>query len=395
MGKLSHERGVLAVEESRQHIGIPEHDAVQQRRQSQRCAAAQQQELSGPGHLIFAVALAHQRLRALRHAVEDGRCHQRKVRHDAIGRHSHIARQAQQQEVENSGRHAGGKLPDKAGDAQLAALGQQPDGRCLAHKGDGVVLLYKMCAAYGNAQYRRNGRCQRRTGQTQAHREDEDVVEHHIEQTAAQRRHHGQRGVAVVADEGRHHIVAHKEGGEHQEDAGIVHAQRHDVRIAAHQPQQAVRAEDAHQHERHRQDADAENSIGEIALRPRIPLRPQDGIAGGRAQADHRAEGKDEIIDGQAEVQQGHAVGARRLRNEIGIRQDVARRSQQAENVLGNIFEKLLCQVHEASFLSILTLVRQFSTVLRKMSISCGRPLPRNGCFPPPHEGSFTGEYPR
>ena len=247
-----------------------------------------------------------------------------------------------------------------------------------------------MCAAYGNAQYRRNGRCQRRTGQTQAHREDEDVVEHHIEQTAAQRRHHGQRGVAVVADEGRHHIVAHKEGGEHQEDAGIVHAQRHDVRIAAHQPQQAVRAEDAHQHERHRQDADAENGIGEIALRPHIPLRPQDGIAGGRAQADHRAEGKDEIIDGQAEVQQGHAVGARRLRNEIGIRQDVARRSQQAENVLGNIFEKLLCQVHEASFLSILTLVRQFSTVLRKMSISCGRPLPPERLLSPAARGEFS-----
>ena len=38
----------------------------------------------------------------------------------------------------------------------------------------------------------------------------------------------GKGRVAVVADEGREDVVAHEEGREQQEDAGVVQAQRHD-----------------------------------------------------------------------------------------------------------------------------------------------------------------------
>ena len=225
-----------------------------------------------------------------------------------------------------------------------------------------------MGAANGNAEHRRNGRCQRRAGQPQPHGEDEDVVKHHIEQAAAQRRHHGQRRVAVVADEGRHHIVAHEEGRKEQEDAGVVLAQRHDARVAAHQPQQLVRAEDARQNEGHRQNARAEDSVGKIPLSLLVALRPQDGVAGRRTEADHRADGKDEVVDRQTEVQQGHAVGARRLCDEIGVRQNIARSAQQAENVLGYVLKKLLCEVHGTSFLFFLTPVRKFSIVSSSLS---------------------------
>ena len=80
-------------------------------------------------------------------------------------------------------------------------------------------------------------------------------------------------------------------------------------------------------------------------------LRLQDGVPGGRTQTDHRAEGKDQVVHGQAEVQQGHAVGARRLGNEIGVGQNIARCADQTENILRHILEELLCQVH-GSFLS-------------------------------------------
>ena len=81
-------------------------------------------------------------------------------------------------------------------------------------------------------------------------------------------------------------------------------------------------------------------------LRPRLALRLQDGVPGGRTQTDHRAEGKDQVVHGQAEVQQGHAVGARRLRDKIGIGQNIAGRAQQTENILRYIFKELLCQIH-------------------------------------------------
>ena len=287
----------------------------------------------------------------LGHAVEDGCCHQRKVCHHAVSGHAHVARQPEQQEVEHGGGHGRGKLPDKTGDAQLAALHQQPGRGSLPDKGERVALLKEVAAADGDAEHRRDGRCQRRAGQAQPHGEDEDVIEHHIEQAAAQGGHHGKGRVAVVADEGREDVVAHEEGCEQQEDAGVVQAQRHDVPIAAHELQKRARAERARQHERDGDQAGAEDGVGKIPLRPRLALRLQDGVPGGRTKADHRAEGKDQVVHGQTEVQQGHAVGARRLGDEIGVGQNIARCADQTENILRHILEELLCQVH-GSFLS-------------------------------------------
>ena len=57
-------------------------------------------------------------------------------------------------------------------------------------------------------------------------------------------------------------------------------------------------------------------------------------------------DGEDEVVDGQAEVQQSHTAGACRLRDEIGIGQDVAGRTQQAEDVLADVFEILFGKAH-------------------------------------------------
>ena len=346
MGIFGHQSRALAVEEGNKGIGKAKHGTVQHRRQCQRGAAAQQKQPFCPGHLIFAVALADQRLGTLGHAVEDGCCHQRKVCHHAVSGHAHVARQPEQQEVEHGGGHGRGELPDKTGDAQLAALHQQPGRGSLPDKGERATLLKEVAAADGDAEHRRDGRCQRRAGQAQPHGEDEDVIEHHIEQAAAQGGHHGKGRVAVVADEGREDVVAHEEGREQQEDAGVVQAQRHDVPIAAHELQKRARAERACQHERDGDQAGAEDGVGKIPLRPRLALRLQDGVPGGRTQTDHRAEGKDQVVHGQAEVQQGHAVGARRLGDEIGVGQNIARCADQTENILRHILEELLRQVH-------------------------------------------------
>ena len=349
MGKLGHPDGVLAVEYAHQRIGGTKDHAVQHSGQHQRCAAAEEQQLSDPGPVAFAIALAHQRLCTLCYAVEDGRCHQRKVRHHAIGRHGHIARQPQQQKIEHGGGNAGAHLAHKAGNAQLAALPQQLHRGHPAHELHAVLLFKEVPAADGNADDGRHGCGQRRTGQPQTHGKHKDVVEHHIEQAAAQGSHHGKGGVAVVAHKGRHDVVAHEKRREHKENAGIRNAQRHDLRVAAHQPQQAARRKNARQQKRHAERAGAEDGVGKIPLTAFIALCPEDGVAGSRAKPDHGTNGKDEVVDGQAEVEQGDAIGARRLRDKIGIGQNVARGAQQTENVLRYIFEELLCQVHPSS----------------------------------------------
>ena len=244
-------------------------------------AAAQAQQLPDASPVSLAVALTHQRLRALGDTVEDGRCHQCKVCHHAIGCHSHIACQPQEQQVEDRRGHGRGHLTHKAGDAQLAALEQQPRRRPLAHELNAIGRFAEMQAADGNADDGRNGRCQRRAGQAPAHGEDEDIVKHHIEQAAAQGGHHGQRGVAVVPGKGRNDVVAHEERREQQEDAGILQAQRHNGCIAAHQPEHRIRTERPYQHKRHCNQDRAHQAVGEIAVGPLIVLRLEDGIAGG------------------------------------------------------------------------------------------------------------------
>ena len=328
MGVLRHLHRVFAVEPAYKGICQAEHRGVQHRSQHQHGAAAQQQQLPRPGAVVFAVAAAHQRLCALRHAVEDGRSHQCKVCHHAVGCYAHVARQTQQQKVEHRGGHAGGKLAHKAGDAQLTALPQQPCRGHLPHELQGVLLFKEVAAANGDADDGRDRRCQRRTGQAQTHGEHEDIVEHHVEQTAAQGRHHGKGGVAVVADKGRHDVVAHKKRGEQQKNAGVGDAQRHDADITAHEPQQRPGRKDTRQHPRDRRQYGAQDSVGEIPLSPGIVLRLGNGVAGGRAQRDHGANGKNKVINGQAEIEQSNAVCTGGLCNKIGVGQNIARSTQ-------------------------------------------------------------------
>ena len=346
MGILRHLHRVFAVEPAYKGIGQPEHRSVQHRRQHQHGAAAQQQQLPRSGVVVLTIAAAHQRLCALRHTVEDGGSHQRKVCHHAVGCYAHVARQTQQQKVEHRGGHAGGKLTHKAGDAQLTALPQQPCRGHLPHELQGVLLFKEVAAANGDADNGRHRRCQRRTGQAQPQGEHKDIVEHHVEQTAAQGRYHGKGGVAVVADKGRNDVVAHKKRGEQQKDAGVGDAQCHDTRIAAHEPQQRPGRKGTRQHPRDGRQHGAQDGVGKIPLSPGIVLRLGNGVAGGRAQRDHGANGKNKVVDGQAEVEQSNAVCTGGLRNKIGIGQNIARGAQQTKNILRDIFKELFCQIH-------------------------------------------------
>ena len=185
-----------------------------------------------------------------------------------------------------------------------------------------------MAAANGDADDGRDRRCQRRTGQAQPQREHEDIVEHYVEQAAAQGRHHGKGGVAIVADKGRNDVVAHKKRREQQKDAGVGDAQRHDAGIAAHEPQQRPGHKGTRQHPRDGRQHGAQDGVGEIPLSPGIVLRLGNGVAGRRAQRNHGANGKDKVINGQAEIEQGNAVCTGGLCNKIGVGQNIARSTQ-------------------------------------------------------------------
>ena len=134
--------------------------------------------------------------------------------------------------------------------------------------------------------------------------------------------------------------------GEQQKNAGVGDAQCHDAHIAAHEPQQRPGHKGTRQHPRDGRQHGAQDGIGKIPLSPGILLCLGNGVAGRRAQRDHGANGKNKVVDGQAEVEQGNAVCAGSLRNKIGIGQNIARSAQQAENILRDIFKELFCQIH-------------------------------------------------
>lgn len=51
-------------------------------------------------HISFSVAVAHDRLRSLRHSVEDCHCHKRKVRDHSVSRHTDISHKTEHQEID-------------------------------------------------------------------------------------------------------------------------------------------------------------------------------------------------------------------------------------------------------------------------------------------------------
>ena len=61
---------------------------------------------------------------------------------------------------------------------------------------------------------------------------------------------------------------------------------------------------------------------------------------------DYIFNGKNKVINGQAEVEQGNTVCTGGLCNKIGIGQNIARSAQQTKNILRDIFKELFCQIH-------------------------------------------------
>ena len=70
-------------------------------------------------HISFSVAVAHDRLRSLRHSVEDCHCHKRKVRDHSVSRHTDISHKTEHQEIEHGRDDSGRNLPHKCRDAKL------------------------------------------------------------------------------------------------------------------------------------------------------------------------------------------------------------------------------------------------------------------------------------
>ena len=75
--------------------------------------------------ILFAVVIAHKRLRALRDAGENRRCDDGDIRHHAIRRDADAARKSQNQEIQYHRRHAARDFPDEPGNAHRADVRQQ------------------------------------------------------------------------------------------------------------------------------------------------------------------------------------------------------------------------------------------------------------------------------
>ena len=184
-------------------------------------------------------------------------------------------------------------------------------------------------------------RCERRARHAHFQWEHQHPIHNDIEQAGCHRRGHGKRRIAVVEDEGAQDVVAHEEGREEQENACIRRADRHDVRFAAKQPHDALRAENAQQDERHGQNSRPCEGFRKIAVGV-FSFAPLQGEAGRRAGRQHRAQGKNQRINGQDKVQGGDAVRPLRLCDKEGVGEDIGGDANHAEDVLRNVAEELL-----------------------------------------------------
>ena len=280
-----------------------------------------------------AVAGTGQRLEPLGDAVEEGDPHQGDIGHDAVGGHRRIARQMQENEVKDHGGHAAGHLPHKGHHPQLTGGEQAAQRGQGGGEADGVAGGEVVEQADGHAHHRGEAGGQGGPGHAQPQGEHEQIVKEDVEQAAEQGGGHGDAGGAIVAHKGGTGEVEHEQGCKTQHNADVIVAHPADGVVRPHQPQHSVGHghTQRHKHRTHQQGPGDGVGEVEVVIGGVAPLAQ--GIAGGGADADHGAQGEDEPIEGQHQVQRGDAVGALGQGDKKGVGQDVAGGADHGQNV--------------------------------------------------------------
>lgn len=185
-----------------------------------------------------------------------------------------------------------------------------------------------------NADKRRKAGRKRRTEHAQSARENENVIEHDVEQAARDHAAHGNGRRTVIARERQQHVVHHKERPEAPQHAqvGRRHAER--LRVRAEQARERFcKAQSAEQEQQSEQQSERRR-VREYAVRlSPIVLRPRDHVLRCRAHAEHQADAVHQIVRRYGDVERRQSERARALCDKKCIRENVARNADHPQDV--------------------------------------------------------------
>lgn len=322
-------RVVLAVECRRNGRGEQKHENVHRKRERKRGHDRPAEQTAAVG----ACAAADERLHAGGQAGEDGALDECEVRDDAVGGDAGVACKAQQHQIEQQQRDAGGNLTDERGQAGRTDARQQAEFRLSAPQMEAASRLAQVAGEHEQTDERGSAGGERRAEHTESAWENKDPVEHDVEQAAGDHAGHGAAGVAVVAHKGEHDIVRDEKGREAQQQPQI--DRRHFERFAvrAEQPRQRDNAENAGEHEQHGNHKAERKRMGKRAVGLGVvALRPAERVVRRTAHADHQAETVHQVVRRDGDVERGKTERTGALGDEKGIRENVARNADHAKN---------------------------------------------------------------
>lgn len=148
------------------------------------------------------------------------------------------------------------------------------------------------------------------------------------------------RGVTVIADKGITDIVHHEKRSKKQKDPCIGNPDGNDLIGSAKKSDDRPGNKKTGQGKEQTENKGKKDGVGKIETGFLVASCLVDLETGSRADTDHGADGKDQAVERQDQVQGSNAVCTLRQGNKKSICQYIGGHTDHAQNVLGNVFCK-------------------------------------------------------
>ena len=325
---------MLTVEHRRQRLRAEENRHAQHGCNPERGADAPAEQPPQLFPVTETRAAADQRLYAGAQSGKDSDSHQSKICHHAVSRHAGIAAEAQQHQIEQQQHHAGGDFTDERGQTGRAQARHTADAQRRIDKMESAGRPPQVRQQHQNADKRRKAGRKRRTEHAQSARENENVIEHDVEQAARDHAAHGNGRRTVVARECQQHVVHHEERPEAPQHAQVGCRHAECLRVRAEQPCDRLRKAQSAEQEQHAEQQPECRRVREYAVRlSLIVLCPRDHVLRCRAHAEHQADAVHQVVRRYGDVERRQSERSRALCDKKCIRENVARNADHPQDV--------------------------------------------------------------